>query len=84
MSRRDVVRFNSQALRRYPGEVDELLQYEFFDSATTVPSVITSFGQVLVSGLWKTVSAMQICLSETWKPVTKAQVCVGETWKELA
>jgi hypothetical protein len=43
-----------------------------------------AFGQVLVLGAWKQVSAMQICLSETWKPVTKAQVCIGEAWKELA
>jgi hypothetical protein len=42
-----------------------------------------AFGQVLVSGSWYPVSAMQVCISEAWKEVTKAQVCVGESWKEL-
>jgi len=42
-----------------------------------------AFGQVLVSGVWKVVSAMQVTVSGAWKPVTKAQVCVGESWKEL-
>jgi len=81
MSRRGIIVFNSQAIRKYPGEVDELLQNEFFDTAVTPPA--SSFGQVLVSGAWKVVSAMQVCISETWKPVTKAQVCISETWKEL-
>jgi len=44
---------------------------------------IAAFGQVLVSGVWKVVSAMQVTVSGAWKPVTKAQVCVGESWKEL-
>jgi hypothetical protein len=81
MSRRGIIVFNSQAIRKYPGEADELLQTEFFDSAITPP--VAAFGQVLVSGVWKVVSAMQVAVSEVWKPVTKAQVMVSGSWKEL-
>jgi hypothetical protein len=80
MSRRGIIVFNSQAIRKYPGESDELLQTEFFDAA---PAPGGSFGQVLVSGIWKVVSAMQVTVSGAWKPVTKAQVMVSGSWKEL-
>jgi hypothetical protein len=82
MSRRGVVVFDSREIRKYPGEVDELLQFEFFDSAATVPTVLGSFGQVVISEAWKTISSMQVCISETWKPVVKLQVCISEAWKD--
>jgi hypothetical protein len=82
MALRNVIYFNSQAIRKYPGEADEFLQGVFFDQATTVPTVITSFGQVCVSEAWKAIQSMQVCISEAWKPVVKLQVCVGETWKD--
>ena len=64
------------ALKAYTAPSYSAVSFELGD-------VISAFGKVVISEIWKSISAMQVCISETWKPVTKVQVCISETWKDI-
>jgi hypothetical protein len=51
------------------------------DTTVAPPSYVG--GQVLVSGVFKTVVAESVLVGGVWKTVTLKQVCIGGAWKTL-